>query len=83
MSHILIRFIFSFSVDKDTNEVPQKLTELRNKLDRAREQVKKLPGIDYSKEEQERQIEVLRKQLSSKTDLLRRYKTMCNFDIPE
>ena len=70
-------------MEREPHEVTQKVTDLKNKLDQAREQVKKLPGIEHSKEEQERQIEVLRKQLVSKTELLRRYKNMCNFDIPK
>ena len=69
-----IFFFFSCSIEKDSGDVSVKIKELQTKLQNAREQVKKLPGIDYSPEEQERRIEVLRKQLQSKTDLLRKYK---------
>ncbi len=70
-----------FSVEKDSHDITQKINDLRGKLQKSREQIEKLPGIDYNKEEQERQIEVLRQQLASKTELLRRYKNLANFDL--
>ena len=75
--------IFLCSVDKDSHDITAKVNELRNKLQRAREQIEKLKGIEYSQEEQKRQVEVLRKQLISKTDLLRKYKddkSLIHFD---
>lgn len=71
------------NVDKEPHEANQKIKELSAKLQQAREQIEKLPGIEYSQEEQLRQIEVLRKQLISKTDMLKKYKNMCNFDVPK
>ncbi len=70
-----------FSVEKDSHDITQKINDLRGKLQKSREQIEKLPGIDYNKEEQEKQIEVLRQQLASKTELLRRYKNLANFDL--
>jgi len=71
-------FILPFSVERDSYDINTKITDLRTKLQNAREQVEKLPGIDFSKEEQERQIDILRKQLATKVELLRKYK---NFDF--
>ena len=59
----------------------QKIGELKAKLQRARDQIEKVHGIDLSKEEQEEQIELLRQQLVTKTELLKKYKNLCNFDI--
>jgi len=55
------------------------VAELKAKLQLAKEQIAKLPGIDYSKEEQERQLELLRQQLVIKTELLKKYK-LCNLE---
>ena len=71
----------SYSVEKDSQDVTQKINDLRTKLQKSREQIEKLHGIDYSKEEQERQIEVLRQQLVSKTQLIQKYKNLANFDL--
>lgn len=43
-------------------------------------QVKKLPGIELSKEEQLQQIALLRKQLTLKRDLLNKYRSLSLFD---
>ena len=72
---------FCFSLDKDPHEMTLKVNELMLKLNKAREEVDKFNGIDLSQEEQERQMEVLRKQLITKTELLNKYKHMCNLDI--
>jgi len=42
--------------------------------------VKKLPGIELNKEEQLQQIDLLRKQLSLKRDLLNKYRSLSPFD---
>jgi mediator of RNA polymerase II transcription subunit 9 len=70
------------SLDKDPNEMIVRVNELKEKLQKMREQIEKLPGIDLSKEEQERQLEVLRQQLILKTELLKKYKDFSKFDIP-
>lgn len=43
----------------------------------------RLPGVEYSKEEQQQKLETLRKQLQLKKDLLRKYRNMCTFEIPK
>jgi mediator of RNA polymerase II transcription subunit 9 len=46
-------------------------------------QIHRLPGVEYSKEEQLQKLETLRKQLQLKKDLLLKYRHMCTFDIPK
>jgi hypothetical protein len=43
-------------------------------------QVKKLPGIELSKDEQLLQIDLLRRQLTLKRDLLNKYRLITSFD---
>ncbi len=69
------------SVEKDSYDITQKVNELKVKLQKARDSVEKLPGIDLSKEDQEKRIEVLRKQLVAKTELLRKYRNTPIFDL--
>ena len=68
-------------MEKESQDVTQKINDLRAKLQKSREQIEKLGGIDYSKDEQERQIEVLRQQLVSKIQLIQKYKNLANFDL--
>lgn len=80
-------------IEKDTCETAQKTTEsvdssqkileLRNKLQQCREEIQKLPGIDYTKEDQIKKLETLREQLVQKRQLLMKYKNLCHFDIPK
>ena len=44
-------------------DASQKIQDLGKKIETAREQVKKLPGIDFTKEEQAAQLKALKKQL--------------------
>ncbi|KAK7079186.1 hypothetical protein SK128_010187 [Halocaridina rubra] len=57
-----------------SQESSQKVLELQRKIQIAREQVRKLPGVEYSKEEQLKHLEALRKQLMLKKRLLFKYK---------
>ncbi|CAD5113544.1 DgyrCDS2705 [Dimorphilus gyrociliatus] len=66
------------SVDKDSGDVTNRVTDLKNKIQRAKEQVEKLPGIDQCPEEQAKQLEVIRKQLDLKVELLKKLR---NFSI--
>ena len=75
-------FVFC-SIEKDSHDVTQKINDLKVKLQKGREQVDRLPGIDYSKDDQVKHMEILRKQLVSKTELLKKYKNMCNFNLPK
>lgn len=92
-SVFILIFIFSFSIEKETYETIQKphdsvdsnlkIPELKTKLQQSREQINKLPGIEYTKEEQIRRLEALREQLVQKRQLLLKYKSMCHFDSPK
>ncbi|KAL7643979.1 UNVERIFIED_CONTAM: hypothetical protein RMT77_005992 [Armadillidium vulgare] len=69
-------------LEKDQNDLnrisvesSQKILEIQKKIDIAREQVQRLPGVEYSKEEQLQRLEALRKQLSLKKKLLLKYKS--------
>lgn len=65
------------SIEKDSpdlNQVNQKLTELKTQFQKARECAEKLPGTQYSKEEQLRCVAILHQQLELKTTLLQKYK---------
>ena len=44
-------------------DASQKIQDLGKKIEIAREQVKKLPGIDFTKDEQAAQLKALKKQL--------------------
>jgi len=69
------------SLDRGPTEVSLKVNELQKKFQQMREQIDNLPGIDLSRDEQLRQMEVLRQQLAIKTELLRKYKDTERFDI--
>ena len=73
--------VSSFSIERDPRDVNQKMTDFRNQLLKARECVEKMPGIQYSKQEQLKQIEILQKQLTTKTQLINKYKSLENFDL--
>ncbi|XP_075166439.1 mediator complex subunit 9 [Haematobia irritans] len=59
---------------RESQECSQKILELQKRFEAARAQVKLLPGIDYNKEEQLQQLELLRNQLKLKQQLIRKYK---------
>ncbi|XP_006623697.1 mediator of RNA polymerase II transcription subunit 9 [Apis dorsata] len=48
-----------------------------------RRSIRRLPGIEYSKEEQLQKLETLRKQLRLKRELLLKYRNMCTFEVPK
>ncbi|XP_057321028.1 mediator of RNA polymerase II transcription subunit 9 isoform X2 [Microplitis mediator] len=64
---------------KESQDTSQKILELQKKFD----SIKRLPGIEYSKEEQLKKLETLRKQLRLKRELLFKYRNMCSFEIPK
>lgn len=68
---------------RDSLDTTQKILELQRKLEKAREQIRKLPGIEYNTEEQLKQLDVLRNQLRLKRELLHKYRNMCSFEIPK
>lgn len=68
---------------RESQDISQKILELHKKFDEARSQIGRLPGVEYSKDEQLRKLETFRKQLQLKKDLLRKYREMCTFEIPK
>ncbi|XP_046680498.1 mediator of RNA polymerase II transcription subunit 9 isoform X3 [Homalodisca vitripennis] len=66
-----------------SQDISQKVIELHNKLEQAKKQVRRLPGVEYSKEEQLEKLETLRKQLRLKRELLQKYRNMYLFDSPK
>ena len=59
--------------NKESLDASEKVKELNKKIERAREDVKKLPGIALTKEEQAAQLNALKKQLKVKQELLARW----------
>ena len=68
------------SIERDSNDFPQKINDFTAKIQEAREAVQKLPGIDNSEAEQLKQLELLRKQFTLKSELLQKYKNKCNIE---
>jgi len=62
--------------NKESLDASQKIQDLGKKIEIAREQVKKLPGIDFTKEEQAAQLKALKKQLVLKEELIQKYKNL-------
>ncbi|KAL9695993.1 hypothetical protein quinque_015278 [Culex quinquefasciatus] len=59
---------------KESADCSQKVLELQKTLEAARATIRQLPGIEFSKEEQLRRLESLRKQLALKQQLIKKYK---------
>ncbi|ESO10559.1 hypothetical protein HELRODRAFT_72187 [Helobdella robusta] len=70
-------------LEKEPHDLTVKINELKSQLQKTREMVEQLQGVDLSKDLQLRQMEILRQQLNAKTDLLRKYKNSCYFDVPK
>ena len=68
---------------KESQDTSHKILELQKKLDSTRAQIRRLPEIEYSKEEQLQKLETLRKQLRLKRELLLKYRNMCTFEVPK
>jgi len=62
--------------NKDGLEASQKIQDLNKKIEAARDLVKKLPGIDFTKEEQAAQLKALKKQLLLKQELIQKYRKL-------
>ncbi|XP_023953120.2 mediator of RNA polymerase II transcription subunit 9 [Bicyclus anynana] len=65
---------------RESQDCSLKVLELQKKFDIARSQVKRLPGIEYNKQDQLKQFEILRTQLQLKRELLQKYRNMCSFE---
>ncbi|XP_065082445.1 mediator of RNA polymerase II transcription subunit 9 [Ochlerotatus camptorhynchus] len=61
---------------KESQDCSLKVLELQKRLELARVTIRQLPGIEYSKEEQLRRLESLRKQLALKQQLIKKYKNV-------
>lgn len=59
---------------RESQDCCQKILELQRRLQSARFQIHQLPGIDYNKEEQLQKLNVLRKHLKLKQQLIQKYK---------
>lgn len=70
-------------MDKDSQDVHQELGKLKAKIQEAREQISNMPGIDSSPVDQQQQLDTLREQVSTKNQLLQKYKSLCMFDVPK
>ncbi len=62
--------------NKDSLEASHKINEVGAKIAALRQQIYRLPGVEKDKEEQLRQLEVLRSQLASKKKLILKYKNL-------
>ncbi|CAG9585810.1 unnamed protein product [Danaus chrysippus] len=65
---------------RESQDCSLKVLELQRKFDVARSQIKRLPGIEYNKQDQLKQFEILSTQLRLKRELLQRYRNMCSFE---
>lgn len=50
--------------------------ELQRRLDAARAQIQKLPGINYNKDDQLERLELLRTQLKQKQQIIKKYRNL-------
>ena len=74
------------ALEKDTNDVSQrsrdsleasqKILELNKKVEKVREDIYRLPGIEMNKEEQLAKMQNLKQQLKMKKDLIAKYKEL-------
>lgn len=64
------------SKQKESQDCSLKVLELQKRLELARVTIRKLPGIEHSKEEQLRRLESLWKQLALKQQLIKKYKNV-------
>ncbi|KAJ7987684.1 hypothetical protein DPEC_G00329030 [Dallia pectoralis] len=70
-------------MDKDSTDVNQDLTKLKTKIQETREKILAMPEIESSPGEQQEQLRVMREQVDTKTQLLKKYKGLCVFDSPK
>lgn len=69
------------SIENDSPDVIQKkMGDLENQFQKAQECIERLPGTQYSQEEQLRLKAVLQQQLILKTEMLMKFKTGSQFE---
>ncbi|RZC35334.1 mediator of RNA polymerase II transcription subunit 9 [Asbolus verrucosus] len=66
---------------RESQDCSQKVLELQKRLDQARAEIRLLPGIEYSKEQQLNHLEALKTQLKLKQELLHKYRYMYSFEV--
>jgi len=76
---LIYDLIRSLDKERDNQDTTHKVQELKTKLSTARDQINKLPGITYNKQDQVKLQEALLKQLDMKKDLLLKYKNTFTF----
>lgn len=67
----------SKSMTRDSPDYHLKVQTLKDRLDKCRAQVNSVKGIEVTKEEQVQRVEVLKKLMSQKRELLSNYKNRC------
>ncbi|EFA09949.2 hypothetical protein TcasGA2_TC012102 [Tribolium castaneum] len=67
---------------RESQDCSQKVLELQKRLDQARAEIRLLPGIEYSKEQQLDHLEALKTQLKLKQELLRKYRYILSESYP-
>ena len=65
-----------FLFHRDSLEASQKILELNKKVEKVREDIYRLPGIEMNKEEQLAKMQNLKQQLKMKKDLIAKYKEL-------
>uniref|UniRef100_A0A8D0BPU2 Mediator of RNA polymerase II transcription subunit 9 n=1 Tax=Salvator merianae TaxID=96440 RepID=A0A8D0BPU2_SALMN len=70
-------------MDKDSQDVHQVLNELRTKFVEMRRVIKTMQGIGVSPEQQQIQLQNLREQVKTKSELLHKYRSLCMLEIPK
>ncbi|XP_050303595.1 mediator of RNA polymerase II transcription subunit 9 [Anthonomus grandis grandis] len=69
--------------NRESQDCSQKVLELQKRLDQARADIRLLPGIEFSKEQQLNNLEALKTQLKLKQELLQKYRYLYPFDFPK
>jgi len=65
----------SSAKNKESLEVANRIQELNKKLEKAKEQVRNIRGVDLNPEEQKQQLAALKNQLALKKELIQKYKS--------
>ena len=68
------------SIDNDSPDVSEKMQNLESQFQKAQACIDRLPGTQYSQEEQLRLKAVLQQQLILKTEMLMKFKTGNQFE---
>ena len=72
----ILRKNYFILIRRDSLEASQKILELNKKVEKVREDIYRLPGIEMNKEEQLAKMQNLKQQLKMKKDLIAKYKEL-------